>query len=1111
MNQWFKKSILLVVFLNIALIAAAGTPGYNERTITVNSWHPIVSSSDLGVMEKDYIINSQTDSSFATNDITIIRQNASADLQTDSALSLSNNTLTINGNYQLPGDQAAARLWLDNQASNAGDTSGFNLTLSDNTLTLKNGVKEHSIGSLYGAIIHTNDSAIGVGSVSNNTLEVTYTGNNDVFVSNLVGGSVQMNMSAYGLGSLSSPVPVSVTGNEVTVSDTQKNEFTGNLIGGQVITTITGSVSMPEYGLNNTVDSNIVTLGSGTFTNQQIIGGETRLLNKTDAVHHGALSGGITNNAVNISGGSYDNSVIIGGRADLSGTQHGFDKASAVTVANNTITISGGDFRDTLIIGGATTYNYLNQDEVLTGDVTGNKIVISGNTDLHGTTTLIGGYTSRLGADTVSGNTLSVATAGLTAYGVDGFSTYEFDLASADAGATMLTVTHGNGHNNSFFANYEKNPKNGTIDVDGATFSWNIGGASDRPTDLKLGKDYTLLSATGSLGLSGTILNNGEQTDFTEGAVTYSYKVVQAGNAVRLLHNGIVTTGDWTHDVNFAAPNYAGGDVFLTIGGTLKASKINVTGNEQSAARLTASVLDVTAQNTALALNATTADQVKFDTINVQNGYTFAKSGSGFYSFDTLNIDGSDTQFSGLDAMSAMNTVNLSGGAAPHFGIINLGNNSTLTVSGGSYDFDTLNVYGKDDTLTGDLNAKNKQLNFYLSDTTAAHDTVLNVTGTADVSGSKIKVGIPGTESALVKGDNFVLVDAAAGMTGVPATLKGVGMQGLLLKYDFDLELVANQLVATVTKAGFSKESKSFLEGRVSSTAFLSQGGDFAAQDLMQSAVASATAHEDASLAVFTAFGGGKSRYKTGSHVDVSGVNAAVGLSHAGSLANSDFVLASFVEYGNGSYDTYNSFVPRDIKGSGKTDFYGLGVLAHYLVTPNYYLDLSLRGGRVSTDFKGNVFFADVTDKYDYDTWYYGGHVGMGYLLDMADTFNVDVYARYLINAQKGKEVTISSGDKINFEQSVSSRVRAGAKANFLAGAWRPYIGAALDYEFDGKVKASAYHMNFDDVPSLKGASGVGEVGLMWQGEDWSFGIGGEGYGGQRRGLRGSVQVGYQF
>ena len=1115
----YKISFFFVLCLSVSLPGWTGTPGYNQRTVTVNTYHPSVSLSDLGVMEKDYTLTGQPTGAFATNDITVIRNNNFWDFKTDSAFHLSTNTLTIDGDFTFTGNQAAAHLLLDNQAGNAGDTSAFDMTLSNNTLRLYNGVKKGTTGSIYGALLQTNNSAPGIGSVTENTLDVSYTGGGSgdsgtviskVYAPNLIGGSIQLNMNTYGLGTLDSPVPVNVTKNQIIAGTPAYTiGFYGNLIGGQAITTIGASIGMPDYAINNTISDNAVTTQKGEFNSSLIIGGETRLINTTNATHHGALSGNVTNNRVNILSGTYNHSVIIGGRADLSGTQHGFDKASDVNVTNNTISISGGSFYDTLIIGGATSYNYLNQADVLQGNVTGNTIFISGDTKLNGTTTLIGGYTSRPNANTVSGNMLSLGTTGLTAFGVDGFDTYEFDVTSATAGATFLTVTHGNGHNNSFFGNYEKNLKNSALNVDGATVLLN-GLSTTRLDNLKLGQGFTLLEETSDLGLTGTIANNGEQTDITEGGVTYSYKLVQSGNAVHFLHNKISSTVNWTEDINFSAANYAGGDVSLEVLGDLRAANISVTGNSQAAASLTATTLDVTAQNTTLTLNGTSATDVQFGTINVATGNSFTKTGSGFYSFGALNIDGATTQFSGLDAMSATNTVNLTGGAAPNFGTINLGNGSTLTVTGGSYDFDTLNVYGQDATLTGDLNATDKALNFYLADTTAVGDTVLNVTGNADLTGSQIQVGIPGTDSPLKRGDELVLVNAA-GMTGDPATLKGVGMQGLLLTYDFDVNVVANQLTAVVTKAGLTEESKAFLEGRASSLASVSQGADFAADQAMQSAIAAATARDEQRLALFTAFGGGKSRYETGSHVDVTGANATVGLSHAVSIFKADFVAASFIEYGKGSYHTYNTFSTGPMKGSGDTEYIGLGALVRYFGPSNTYIDASLRAGQVSTDFSGNVFYADRATKYDYDAFYYGGHFGLGWMPDIGDDFQMDLYARYLLAAQQSKNVTLTSGDKIHFEDAFSSRVRAGMKAGFFnANTIRPYVGAAVEYEFDGAANATAYRMRWD-APSLEGTSGVGEAGVMWVAGRWTFGLGAEGYVGQRRGVRGNAQIGYQF
>ena len=78
-----------------------------------------------------------------------------------------------------------------------------------------------------------------------------------------------------------------------------------------------------------------------------------------------------------------------------------------------------------------------------------------------------------------------------------------------------------------------------------------------------------------------------------------------------------------------------------------------------------------------------------------------------------------------------------------------------------------------------------------------------------------------------------------------------------------------------------------------------------------------------------------------------------------------------------------------------------------------------------------------------------------------------------------------------------------------------PYAGAAWEYEFDGKAKATTY--GFDvPAPSLKGSTGVGELGLSFtpnvlSQNAFSVDLGLQGYTGMREGLGGSVQMKFEF
>ena len=1026
---------------------------------------------------------------FAANDVTIYYTTATP--TTDAAIGLDTNTLDITGSpISFAGDHAAARLTLINNGTSAADASGLNLNLTNNTTTL-NSTLQYSTGSVYGALLQTSNSPAGIGQVQNNQVQVSAPAKATVVTPNLIGGAIEIDATTRNIVS-----QANVISNQVTVNTTASNKIATDIIGGKASANLHANHT---YNLTDTVDSNSVTLSSGTFSGVTT-GGLAQV--STDGVYNVTWQGNIQNNQVTAAGGTYDKAVLIGGHAALEGKGVSSSSTLPVSVHDNTVSVTGGTFKDTLIIGGATTKTGGTQD--ITGAVTGNRVEISGAATFQGKTTLVGGYTT--GTNSISGNTLSLQTSGLTVYGVSGFDTYEFDVSAANAGDTVLTVTHGNGHAQDYFLNYEKSVKNSALDLTNATMDWQTAG---RPANLSVGQSVTLINQTGSVGTTGTITGAGVQTDIVDGTETYSYKLVQTENAVHLLHNGLNTTGNWTQNVNLSAGDFAGGDSFMTVGGTLNAASVSVASNANAAATLTAGTLDVSTQDTALALTNTQANQVHFDTISIGNGHTLTKTGNGFYNFDNMTITGTGT-LNTLDAFNATNTVTLSG-ATPTFNQINLGAGSTLTVSGGTYDFNTLTTYGTGATLTGDLNANGKTLNFYLADTTAAGDTALTVTGAADVTDSIVAVGITGTSSPLQKDDQVILVQAGSAITGTPATQTGVGMQGLFLSYDFDVAAVNDQLIATVTKAGLNKESKSFLEGRAAALGTLNQGTDLAANGAMESALRAAATEQSGNVAVFSALGGGASRYKTGSHVDVNGFTATVGLAHDTDVLGEEFMLASFAEYGLGSYHTYNTFASGDLKGSGNTDYLGFGALGRWLGRNNMYIEASARTGRISTDFKAHVFFANQNASYDYNTQYYGAHAGLGYLYDGWGDTVLDMYVKCLFTQQRGKEVTLSSGDRLRFKDSNSLRARTGIKANLAPTAnWQPYIGLAYDYEFAGKANATAYNMSWD-APSLKGGSAVGEVSLAYERGDWSFALGAEGYAGQRQGFGGNFQVGYKF
>ena len=73
-----------------------------------------------------------------------------------------------------------------------------------------------------------------------------------------------------------------------------------------------------------------------------------------------------------------------------------------------------------------------------------------------------------------------------------------------------------------------------------------------------------------------------------------------------------------------------------------------------------------------------------------------------------------------------------------------------------------------------------------------------------------------------------------------------------------------------------------------------------------------------------------------------------------------------------------------------------------------------------------------------------------------------------------------------------------------------PYIGVAFDYEFDGKVEAE---IGGQVVPahSLKGGTGIGELGLTYKLDDFYLDLTVKGLAGEREGVLGAFMVGYDF
>lgn len=421
----------------------------------------------------------------------------------------------------------------------------------------------------------------------------------------------------------------------------------------------------------------------------------------------------------------------------------------------------------------------------------------------------------------------------------------------------------------------------------------------------------------------------------------------------------------------------------------------------------------------------------------------------------------------------------------------------------------TLNVATSGISITKVGNFEN--YNFMLPSSTTNGTVMIQTSGGADVTGSKVAITSVAPGVALVSGNKVYLLKTA-GLTG-SATLENISnvSQGYSLNYDLTLGQDANDIFATVTGTSVDPKTKSFLEGRLAGLALVTQGADIVANQGMSSAITAAE-QQEGRLTVFGTVSGGSSRYDTGSHIDLDGFGLMTGVA----MKQDNLAGAVFVEGGWGSYDSHNNFASGSVKGDGDTHYYGIGVLGRYSLNNGMYLDGSARVGKTSTDYTGKDYLDAAGNQAHYKSkvTYVSAHAGIGYLTPINQATDLDLSAKYLWSRQGSDSVTVGS-DPVHFDAENSQRLRGMAKVlRKMSPEMTLTGGLGYEYEFDGEAKGTLYHMYSIDSPSLKGGSGIGEIGLEYKPQNnqrLSLEAKLAGYVGQREGVSGLVRLNYAF
>jgi autotransporter-associated beta strand protein len=555
--------------------------------------------------------------------------------------------------------------------------------------------------------------------------------------------------------------------------------------------------------------------------------------------------------------------------------------------------------------------------------------------------------------------------------------------------------------------------------------------------------------------------------------------------------------------------------------------------------KLGAGILTLTGANSYTGGTTVSAGTLAGDTDSLQGPITnnaavlFDQSTNGTYAGD-MSGSGSLSK-TGAGTLTLTGTNSYTGMTTVESGTLALGANQAylkdLTLYGGatfdrsvynhSLDNGSLTVRGEGATYAGDLSAVGATLNFIAPVTVS--QALLTVSGNADISSSSVNVGLTGG-TALPLGTQLTLIDASGSLTANNLSEGGGIMEsGVTTIYGLALspDPMTGTLTGTVISRIASGRSKALSEGFVSGLGLVSQGADLIAGQGLREAVR-ASRETGYGLAAFGGLAGGSLRYNSGSHVDLGSLSFLAGLSYGVDLASASLTLGAFFEYGNGSYDTYNSFSnAASVHGDGDLSHVGGGLLGR-LDFPGagpglFYVEASGRAGGVRNDY-GSSDLRDPQGRraeYDSSSAYYGFHFGTGYVWNLTETASLDLYGKYFWTRQEGDSVILSTGDRVAFADADSSRLRLGGRLAWALNEYvSPYFGAAYEHEFDGRARATANGLVAIEAPSLGGNTGIGELGLTLkpsQSRPLSLDLGLQGYTGRKEGLTGSLQLRIEF
>ena len=852
---------------------------------------------------------------------------------------------------------------------------------------------------------------------------------------------------------------------------------------------------LSETNSNSTITNNHVTINSskgldivcgasssgGKVTNNYITLNDSKV--SSEVCGGASTNGEVSNNYVIINESTIDNinnyAVVRGGASNTG------------DVFENHVTVNGG------------TLNSVQGGFSHKGNVYDNHVTIS-NATITGS--IVGGYNRDNTPAKIKNNSITIkGTTNISKASLHGYATNQ-SAANITAENNKLILDGWDGNN--------------------GTDNYNVGSLNNfNIIEFKNIKGDTGLNANSVNGMNNTqlilssvdVTNLSNATNHTFGTITLSKTITDAIND---FPNKIDTTdlNGWNFNDNETNGIYAGYIANATAEYDNNNNTIAISGNVEKSV-LTGVFIDESGKEHYK--GSSTPDDTTDDatTLTIDNNFkTNAATVAGVYAADSQSANGGVVDISGTTDWQGTVYAGYSEGGSASGNTINVlsatnaqnmtlkGYNSDSNADGNAasnHSGNTLNITGNGSTFESiedfdNINFKNVKLNgadVLTLNSANLTDTTLNVESLA--SGETFKAG-----------DTVTLI--SGNIEGTPTLTHDKVTAGL--SQDLSVEEITNNssVKLSVKDVSLNDQIDLVAENRAVAAAFVNQG-----TDLISDSLDTISRDSNYGVKTFAAVHGNRSKYDVNSDIKINGWSTIVGVGNAGKFDNgSEFSWGVFYENGSGNYRTYNEFNNEFFRGDGSLVYNGGGIAARYTNKNGVYTEGSLRAGMLKSDMD-NALRDGAGNFYGYESEsaYYGAHLGIGKIISLSESSDLDVYGKFFHTYTEGDSFKVA-GDEFEFDSINSDRLRIGARiTSNKENKFSTYYGLAYEYEFNGDADMTAQGLKAP-TQSLQGSSVMAEVGFNYQpspNSPWSFDLNMRGYTGERQGGSFNVQATYTF